>query len=163
MAFKGRIISLQIMHDVPVVYLCCLKLSICGSPDPDPTPEKKSTPDSGVRFSGIRESRMVPKRYFIGGMCPNKHIFPYTCFCKMSGLATSLPFAGEFSVLQNSFSQLFGLLLPTVFFETMVRDCLLSCYQKCDNEMHSQNGPHPTALHCPTVAAIRHPRWPKWG
>jgi hypothetical protein len=39
-------------------------LSICGSPDPNPTPEKKSTPtptpNSGVRFSGVRESQMVP-------------------------------------------------------------------------------------------------------
>jgi hypothetical protein len=37
-------------------------VSICGSPDP--TPEKKSTPtpNSGVRFSGVRDSRMVQKK-----------------------------------------------------------------------------------------------------
>jgi hypothetical protein len=69
-------------REKPPQYLLLLlvryTLSICGSPDTDPTPEKKSTPtptpDSGVRFSGVRESRMVPKSYKLGGMCLNKHI-----------------------------------------------------------------------------------------
>jgi hypothetical protein len=76
-------------------------VSICGSQNPDPTPEKKSTPtptpDSGVRFSEVRESRMVPKSYLMGGMCPNKHICNSNIFLKNEW------FGHNFNFLQENF------------------------------------------------------------